>query len=310
MNELHPRLRALADQFAPTPLQRIADPAWSARGVSLSIKRDDLLHPVISGNKWRKLKYPLNDALRRGADTIVSMGGAYSNHLHALAYAGRELGLKTAAFVRGERPARLNPTLLDLLEWGMELRFVSREEYRGLRAYREWHDPPDRQSGQYWLPEGGAGELAWQGVAEAVAEIDTPYDILALACGTGTTLAGAVGAVGAVAPGAEIVGVPALKGGEFLYRDIRERLSVQGRPDSGGWRLWLDYHFGGFARTTPELLAFIAAFEARHGIELEPVYTGKLLYAVYDRLQTGDFQAGQHVVVWHSGGLQGKRGTC
>lgn len=304
MNDLHPRLRALADRFAPTPLQRIADPAWSARGVALSIKRDDLLHPVISGNKWRKLKYPLNDALQRGADTLVSMGGVYSNHLHALAYAGRELGLKTAAFVRGERPAALNPTLLDLMEWNMALHFVSREDYRNLRAYREWNSLPGIRPGQYWLPEGGASEWAWQGVAEAVAEIDAPYDILALACGTGTTLAGAVGAV---ASGVEIVGVPALKGGEFLYRDIPELLAAQGRSDSGGWRLWPDYHFGGFARTTPALLEFIAVFEARHGIELEPVYTGKLLYAVYDRLQAGDFQAGQHVVVWHSGGLQGKR---
>lgn len=304
MKDLHPRLHALQTQLADSRLTRIEDTAWTAQGLELWIKRDDLLHPIISGNKWRKLKYILNHALHSGADTIVSMGGAHSNHLHALAFAGRALGLKTVGYIRGERPAQFNPTLNDLLSWGMALRFVSRSDYRQLRVYKQHDSLPGLRPGQYWLPEGGATGLALQGVAELVHEIELDFDTLAVACGTGTTLAGLI----AAAPRTrQVLGVAALKGGDFLVDDVKRLQEMQQITANADWRILLDYHFGGFAKTTPALLAFILHFQRRHGVELEPVYTGKLLFAIYDLARQGYFPAGQRIVAVHTGGLQGKR---
>lgn len=303
MTTLHPRLRRLQDQFAASPLTQIHDEAFAGQHVELWIKRDDLLHPIVSGNKWRKLKFILNHALNLGADTIVSMGGAYSNHLHALAFAGRCLGLKTIGYVRGERPKDLNPTLRDLLDWGMELRFVSRGDYRQLRAYGAYDGLPDLKEGQYWLPEGGRVELALQGVAEIVSEIDRDYDVLAVACGTGTTLAGLIVARPAKATA---LGFAALKGAAFLNDDVRHLLANSQRGQ-GDWRILLDYHGGGFGKTTPALLDFIGQFQALHGVPLEPVYTGKMLYGIYDLMRQGCFKPGQRIVALHTGGLQGSR---
>lgn len=304
MTPLHPRLQALQRQLTASPLTRIADPALSAHGLELWIKRDDLLHPIISGNKWRKLKYILNHALYSGADAIVSMGGAYSNHLHALAFTGRALGLKTVGYIRGERPAPLNPTLTDLLGWGMQLRFVSRDEYRQLRAYKHHASLPGLQAGQYWLPEGGATDLALQGVAELVDEMVLDFDTLAVACGTGTTLAGLIAAMPV---NRRLLGVAALKGGDFLIDDVKQLLNKQGIGSHAKWQIQLDYHAGGFAKTTPALLAFMQEFQRRHGVELEHIYTGKLLFAIYDLIRQAYFPAGQRIVAIHTGGLQGKR---
>lgn len=300
---LHPRLRALEGLFAPAPLTRIVDAELSARQVELWIKRDDLLHPVMSGNKWRKLKYVLNHALHLDAGCIVSMGGAYSNHLHALAFAGKSLGIKTVGLVRGEQPEAFNPTLLDLRDWGMELRFVPRGDYRRLRGYKQHDSLPGLKPGQYWLPEGGATDLALPGIAETVAEIDLGFDVLAVACGTGTTLAGLI----AHAPASSrILGVAALKNAGFLVYDVQQLLGSRNITRTN-WQIALDYHCGGFAQTSPALLEFIRQFQARHGVPLEPVYTGKLLFAIYDLLKQGYFQAGQRLVVLHTGGLQGNR---
>lgn len=302
-NILHPRLLALEQLFAPAPLVRIVDAELDAAQIELWIKRDDLLHPVISGNKWRKLKYILNHALWLGADSIVSMGGAYSNHLHALAFAGKALGLKTAAFVRGQPPATLNPTLLDLHDWGMKLRFVSREEYRRLRNYKTHDSLPGLKPGQYWLPEGGATDLALQGVADTVAEIDIDFDLLAVACGTGATMAGLIASSSATS---RILGVSALKNAGFLIYDVQQLLKSQ-NISRENWQIALDYHCGGFAKTTPDLLKFIRQFRARHDIPLEPVYTGKMTFAVYDLIKQGYMKPGQRVILLHTGGLQGNR---
>lgn len=299
--QLHPRLHALQAQFGTSILSPVSDPILSARQLQLWIKRDDLLHPIISGNKWRKLKYILNQALAAGADTLVSMGGAYSNHLHALAFAGKSLGMKTIGYVRGEQPEVINPTLRDLILWGMELRFVSRSDYRELRAYKT-HDLPGLSSNQYWLPEGGAAELALAGVAEIIDEIPFHYDHLLVACGTGTTLAGLVGAAPA---NSRITGIAALKGAGFLNDDVKRLLS----PDRfyNNWLIIQDYHFGGFAKSSPKLREFMQKFHASQSIALEPIYTGKLVFAVYDLIQKSYFKPGQRIVVLHTGGLQGAR---
>ena len=302
MINLHPRLDTLEKKFSASPLTQILDKALSDRRVELWIKRDDLLHPIVSGNKWRKLKYALNHALYNQADTLISMGGAYSNHLHALAFSGQQLGMKTVAFVRGERPAQLNPTLTDLQQWGMQLDFVSRSDYRQLRQYKNYDSLPNLASGQYWLPEGGATDLALQGVGEIMSELKQEFDVLMVACGTGATLAGLI----AAAPvDMQILGVAALKGGDFLNADVKQLLPQTITQQN--WQILLDYHFGGFAKYTSELKLFMREFAAKHDVALDPIYTGKLLFAFYDLLNQGYFKPGQRILILHTGGLQGAR---
>ncbi len=298
---MHPKLIALENQFARSILTKVSAPCLDRRQVELWIKRDDLLHPIVSGNKWRKLKYILNHALSLGAIKIVSMGGAYSNHLYALAYVGHRLGIQTEGFIRGEPQS--NPTLNDLRRWRMHLHFVSREDYRNLRQYKDWNSLPGIDTDAYWLPEGGSVDLALQGVAEMVSEIDIQYDVVCCPCGTGTTLAGIIEAV---QPDVRVIGFSALKGGSFLKRDV-EALLAQARDN---WDIITDYHFGGFARTKPELIEFIERFSSETSVRLEPVYTGKMFYGIYDLIGKGFFPADRRIVVIHTGGLQGNRGFC
>ena len=298
---MHLELIKLEKTFKPSIITKIDDPLLDQYQIKLWIKRDDLLHPIISGNKWRKLKYTLDHALSEGADTLISMGGAYSNHLHALAYVGKALGLKTIGLVRGEQPETLTPTLSDLQNWGMVLKFVSRFDYRLLRQYKGCYDLPGLKPQQYWLPEGGAQALALKGVAELVNEIDVAYDILCVPCGTGATLAGIIDMV---PDQVSVMGFAALKNAEFLQTDVESLLP---RPCSN-WQINMDYHFGGFAKTSAELMTFMADFEFKTGIPLEPVYTGKMIYAIYNLITKHTFKPGQRIIAVHTGGLQGKRG--
>ncbi|MFZ2170863.1 MAG: pyridoxal-phosphate dependent enzyme [Methylococcaceae bacterium] len=298
---MHPELIKLEKTFKPSILTKIDDPLLAQCQIDLWIKRDDLLHRVISGNKWRKLKYCLDYALSLGADTIISMGGSYSNHLHALAYAGKIIGLKTQGFIRGEQPETLTPTLSDMQNWGMELKFVSRSDFRLLRHYKGGHDFPGLKPREYWLPEGGAQALALKGVAELVNEIGVGYDILCAPGGSGATLAGIIDAV---PDQVSVIGFAAFKNAGFLQADIESLLP---RPCTN-WQINLDYHFGGFAKTNAELMTFIADFEHKTGIPLEPVYTGKMMYALYDLIAKRVFKPGQRIIAVHTGGLQGKRG--
>lgn len=299
---MHPALIKLENSFKPSILTKLGDSLLDEYQIELWIKRDDLLHPIISGNKWRKLKYSLDHALSLGSDTLISMGGTYSNHLHALAYAGKILGLKTKAFIRGEQPTTLTSTLIDIQNWGMELSFVSRSDYKLLRQYKNCHDLPALKRSQYWVPEGGAQILALKGVAELINEIDITYDILCVPCGTGATLAGIINA----APDkASILGFAALKNAAFLESDVASLLP---KISSENWKVNLDYHFGGFAKKSTELLDFISNFEDKTGIPLESVYTGKMLFGIYDLITKHTFKPGQRIIAIHTGGLQGKRG--
>ncbi|MGZ8157463.1 MAG: 1-aminocyclopropane-1-carboxylate deaminase/D-cysteine desulfhydrase [Methylobacter sp.] len=298
---MHLELIKLEKTFEPSILTKINDPLLEQYRIELWMKRDDLLHPVISGNKWRKLKYILDHALSLGADTLISMGGAYSNHLHALAYVGMVLGLKTIGLVRGEQPETLTPALRDMKAWGMELKFVSRSDYRALRQYKGWHDLPGLKPRQYWLPEGGAQVMALKGVAELVADIEMPYNTLCVPCGTGTTLAGIVDA----APEqSSILGFAALKNAGFLTAEVAVMLS----QPRNNWQINLDYHFGGFAKINAGLSEFIEDFELKTTIPLEPVYTGKMMYAIYELIKKHYFRPGERIIAVHTGGLQGKRG--
>jgi len=294
-------LERFEQQLQPSVLTHVGDPFLQQHKIELWIKRDDLLHPIVSGNKWRKLKYVLQHAFSNNKDSIISMGGQYSNHLHALAYIGKVLNISSKAFIRGERPEFLNPTLKDCCEWGMQLKFITRSRYRELRDIRELHM---QQANEYWLPEGGAVKYALRGVAKIIEEIDIPYDVVCVPCGTATTLAGLVTSV----PNQKSVfGFAALKGRGFLEQNV-EQLLDHNHKIKCQWTINHDYHFGGFARIRPELADFIKHFQQNTGVELEPIYTGKMMFGIYDLIKQGVFRAGQRIIAIHTGGLQGNRG--
>ncbi len=299
---MHPDINQLDRIFCPAPTLRVDDPLLPS-DTELWIKREDLLHPIISGNKWRKLKYVLNDALSLGFSHWVSMGGYRSNHLHALAFIGRELGLKTTGIIRGERPAQTNPTLQDIESWGMSLEFVSRSKFRQLREYKQWDSKPGKDYAGYWIPEGGSCPHALAGVTEMVDDVPVKFQTIALACGTGTTLAGVSCAL---SNRQNALGFGVLKNAGFLNEDVKKLLAQSGKSINKLPEIILDYHFGGFAKQTRSLTTFIADFESRTGIPLEPVYTGKMMYGLYDLITTQEHWRDQSIVAIHTGGLQGR----
>jgi 1-aminocyclopropane-1-carboxylate deaminase len=277
----------------PSPLSELHDRRLSDAGVRLWLKRDDLIHPELPGNKWRKLKYNLAAAAEQGHDTLLTFGGAYSNHLRAVAAAGRHFGLETIGVVRGEEHRPLNPSLAYAAGQGMRLAYLDRATYRrktdpeviaGLR--RAWGD-------FYLIPEGGSNAAAVRGCAELPAEIDVGFDLICCPSGTGGTLAGIAAGLG---PGRRAIGFSALKGGEFLTGEVAElQRQAYGRV-TGDWRVEPGFHFGGFARRTPELDAFADGFSDRHGIRLERVYVAKMLYGIHALAEQGAFQAGTRIV--------------
>ena len=284
-----------------SPMQRIDDNILHQYAVELWIKRDDCLHPIISGNKWRKLKYIIDDLVDKPIDTIVSMGGAHSNHLHALAYLGQCLSIKTVGLIRGDSLQPLNASLADMQSWGMQLQAINRSDYREMRYLGPQRFFADFNDRCYWLPEGGAQQQALKGVAELLLEIPFDYDYLCVPCGSGTTVAG----LAISAPlHTTILGVCALKNtAGFLEHDINRLIGMR----QATYCLINDYCLGGFAKTTPQLIDFIRNFTMKTHIPLEPIYTGKMLYAIYDLLKQGYFPPGKRIVAVHTGGLQGLR---
>ncbi|MEV7125989.1 pyridoxal-phosphate dependent enzyme [Streptomyces sp. NPDC093260] len=261
----------------PSPLQELADDRFTRRGLRLLLKRDDLIHPELVGNKWRKLAPNLEAAAGR---TVVTFGGAYSNHLRATAAAGRLLGLPTVGVVRGHELAGrpLNPSLARCAADGMRLHFVERSTYRRkaepetLAALLEAVGARDA----HVVPEGGSNALAVRGCRALGAELGAHADVAAVACGTGGTLAGLAAGL---PPGRRALGVPVLKGG-FLGEEIQALQQEAFGARRGTWSLDERFHFGGYARTTPELEAFAVDFSARHGVPVERLYVAKLLYAL------------------------------
>ncbi len=284
-------------------LQEIHEPAATARGVRLLLWRDDLINPDLPGNKARKLKYNLLEARRQGHTRLLTFGGAYSNHLAAVAAAGRLYGFATVGLVRGEAAQALNPTLARCVADGMALHYLDRTAYRR-RAAPDFLAETQRAYGPaYLLPEGGTNALALPGVAELAAEIrqQVAFDALAVAVGTGGTLAGLL--TGLVGP-ERALGVAALKNGGFLKDEIDALTQAAAGKVFSNYNLATDYHFGGYAKYSAELLAFIRRFEERHGVLLDPIYTGKLLFGVLDLVEKGHFRPGSTVVAVHTGGLQ------
>ncbi|MFF8654740.1 1-aminocyclopropane-1-carboxylate deaminase/D-cysteine desulfhydrase [Streptomyces huasconensis] len=280
----------------PSPLQRVDDDRFTRHGVRLLLKRDDLIHPDLPGNKYRKLHLNLRAAADAGHGTLLTFGGAYSNHLRATAAAGRLLGLATVGVVRGDELAGrpLNPSLTRCVADGMRLHFVDRSTYRE-KAEPETLAAIRRETGTedaYVIPEGGSNALAVQGCTALGEELREHTDVAAVACGTGGTLAGLAAGLG---PDRQALGIPVLKGG-FLGDDIRALQQETFGEPTANWRLDERFHCSGYARTPPELLAFAEDFEHRHGPEtglsVEHLYVAKLLYALTVLSEEGAFRPG------------------
>ncbi|MBW1656849.1 1-aminocyclopropane-1-carboxylate deaminase/D-cysteine desulfhydrase [Flavobacterium quisquiliarum] len=269
--------------------------------ISLTIKREDLIHPFVSGNKFRKLKYNLLQAKAENKDTLLTFGGAFSNHIAAVAYAGKEQGLKTIGIIRGEElldKIQENPTLKFAQENGMQFEFVSREEYR-LKNEESFIEKLRNKFGDFYLvPEGGTNELAVKGCEEILTNEDSGFNYVCCAIGTGGTISGLINSA---LPNQQILGFPALKG-DFLNDEIR----IFAKKDN--WNLISDYHFGGYGKINLELVEFINAFFEKTKVPLDPIYTGKMVFGVIDLIGKNYFPAHSKILLIHTGGLQGIEG--
>ncbi len=283
------------------PNQKIDSPIFDEKGVSLYIKREDTIHPHISGNKYRKLKYNLLEAKKQNDSTLLTFGGAFSNHIAATACTGKEQGFKTIGVIRGEELKHNwqdNPTLQLAHEHGMEFHFVSRSDYRK-KNEKSFLDGLRDTFGEYYLiPEGGTNDLAVKGCEEILTETDADFDFVCSCVGTGGTISGLINSV---KPHQTVWGFPALKGG-FLKEDIRKFARNE------NWELISDYHFGGYAKVESDLIDFINTFKKETGIPLDPIYTGKMVFGIFDLIKKDAFKKGTQILAIHTGGLQGIKG--
>lgn len=267
-------------------------------GIEVYVKREDVLHSEISGNKFRKLKYNLIEARDLGFTKLLTFGGAYSNHIAAVAAAGKEFGFETIGVIRGEELQEKyleNPTLKKASENGMQFEFVSRTQYRD-KNNLEFLDQLKEKFGDFYLiPEGGTNNLAVKGCKEILTDDDKLFDFICCAVGTGGTISGIINSL---KPHQKAIGFPALKG-DFLTEDIQKY------AENSQWNLVTDYHFGGYAKLNDELKQFMKQFFKKYLISLDPVYTSKTFFGVIDLISKGYFKPDSKILIIHTGGLQG-----
>jgi 1-aminocyclopropane-1-carboxylate deaminase len=335
-------MNLLKSDIIPSPLQIVQDDFVSGHNMRLFLKRDDLLHnyfqkilfrdsnftPSVSGNKFRKMKYNLLFMEAMGINRLLTVGGAFSNHIHATAAAGKLFGIETIGVIRGERTEPLSPTLRFAEEAGMILHYVNRADYRDKDLLM--NTLKAQISDFYYLPEGGTNALAMRGTAEIVGEIEQQLnglapDFICTPCGTGGTIAGIISAT---THPTQVLGFSALKG-DFLQKEVTDLLKIRkndiytegspfeileekkrGEIDKGNnnWSINTDFHFGGYARWTPELIDFINNFKQKNDVPLDPIYTGKMMFGIYKLIETGYFPENSTIVAVHTGGLQGIEG--
>ena len=267
----------------------------------LFVRREDLIHPFVSGNKFRKLRYNLAEAEKQNFRKLVTFGGAFSNHIAAVAYAGKQLGFETIGIIRGDELEdnwQDNPTLVFANSCGMQFEFVSREVYR-TKEDASFLDSFKTKFGDFYcIPEGGTNDLAVKGCEEILTETDKEFDYVCVSVGTVGTISGLINSV---FEGQKIIGFPALKG-DFLQKDICKFAKKT------NWILNLDYHFGGYGKVTDELIAFINRFKEKTKIPLDPIYTGKMFFGVLDLIEKDFFKKESKILLIHTGGLQGIEG--
>ena len=288
--------------YRETPVIELKTPFSKEQEISITVKREDLNHPTVSGNKWWKLKYNLEQALKGKYNTVLTFGGAYSNHIYATAAAAKECGLRSIGVIRGEKVKPLNPTLTFAESMGMHLHYVTREMYK-TKNNPEFIQSLEDEFGQFYLiPEGGTNALAIQGCEEWASQLidQIDFDYLCLPVGTGGTMAGMVNIIRSK----KIIGFSSLKGGSFLTDEIFRWINQTGN----NWEIETRYHFGGYGKVNEELIRFIKSFEAEHQIPLDPIYTAKMMYGIIDRIKKNKFKKGAKILVLHTGGLQGRAG--
>lgn len=274
--------------------------------ISLSIKREDQLHPFISGNKYRKLKYNLAEAFQQNKSSLLTFGGAFSNHIAATAAAGFEHGFNTIGIIRGDELAtnvkevlETNPTLKFASEHNMQFYFVSRSDYRNKTTSHFIKNLENKFGDFYLVPEGGTNHFAVKGCEEILSEDDKQYDIICSSVGTGGTISGLINST---KNHQKVIGFPALKG-DFLKNEIKPYVR-----NMDNWSLNTNYHFGGYAKISEELITFINKFKNETNIPLDPIYTGKMLFGIVDLIKNGYFKKGTKLLAIHTGGLQGIEG--
>lgn len=275
----------------------INHPLLTEKNICMDMLRLDLLHPAISGNKWFKLKYNIKQAEKEDKKTLLSFGGAYSNHLHALAFAGKKFLFKTIGIIRGEEVT--NDTLSDCKKWGMELHFISRTDYRNKYETDFLYSIQEKYPEAYIIPEGANNQAGINGCKEILSGINTDnYDIITCAVGSGTTFTGLIES--AIAKN-QLLGFAAIKNGAYLAEEIRKNTLKQ------NWELLTDYHFGGFAKKNNELTDFMEDFKRMNSIELDFIYNAKMMYGLYDLARQDRLSNRGRILAIHTGGLQGNR---
>jgi 1-aminocyclopropane-1-carboxylate deaminase/D-cysteine desulfhydrase-like pyridoxal-dependent ACC family enzyme len=279
------------------PLIKIKDPLLEEKKVNLYVKREDLIHQYIFGNKWYKLKYNLIEAAQQKQRTLLTFGGAYSNHIYAVAAAGSIFGFKTIGIIRGEEHLPLNPVLKFAKNRKMLINYVSRSVYR-MKSESSFMEKLHKVYGDFYLlPEGGSNALAVKGCSELPATINIEYDYICTAVGTGGTIAGLIAGVNSKV---KVLGFPVLKGARFLRSDIENLLSEYNAGNCGNFDMFFDYHFGGFAKADNELLKFLKYFEVENNFKPDRVYFGKMLYGVFDLIKRNYFAKGSTIIALNS----------
>ena len=288
-------------------LQTIHHPLFQQHQLSVQIKRDDLIDPIVSGNKWRKLKYNLRHVKAKGYKGIISFGGAYSNHIHALAYACFQHSINAIGIIRGEDHYAENFTLSQAKKWRMNLHFVDRMTYRQ-RDNSEYLQYLAKQYPDHFIiPEGGSNALALEGVAEVCAELNqqTQYDTLITPVGSAGTISGLISGD---KNQHNILGIAVLKQQGYLETEVKNLLKASNHHLTGNWQILNNYHDGGYAKFTPENLKILQDFSTKTDVPFEPIYSGKMVLALLDLIRTGYFKPHHRIVLLHTGGLQGLGG--
>lgn len=288
----------------PIPTQEIRIPLLEEKGIRLAIRRLDQVHDLVSGNKFFKLKYNLEEAKKQGIDTLLTFGGAFSNHIHATAAAARIEGFRSIGVIRGEETIPLNPTLSFARSEGMYMEYVSREDYRKKTEDFFIHGLKEKFGEFYLIPEGGTNALAIQGTKEILTADDQGFTHVACSIGTGGTFAGLADRIESKQ---HLLGFSSLKG-EFIHQELRELLDLYQISPKEKYRIIDNYHFGGYGKYKPELIDFIQRFYSETLIPLDPIYTGKMMFGIMDLINKDFFEKGSNILVIHSGGLQGVAG--
>lgn len=286
------------------PIQEILHPVALEHDIDLKVLRLDATHPEISGNKWFKLKYNLHEAKQLGFHKLLTFGGAFSNHIYAVATAGKLFGFETIGVIRGEPHDGLNPTLRHATNCRMRLHYMDRETYRRKTEPEVLENLKSLFGEFYLIPEGGTNQLALKGAQEITNHFTESFDYYCLPVGTGGTIAGII--LGLKSQG-QVIGFSALKG-DFLKGEVQQHLKIVNVENALNWTINTDYHFGGYAKTKVELLDFIREMETKYDLPLEPIYTGKMVYGVLDLIKQSYFPKGSQILLINTGGLQGRAG--